>query len=131
MEAKVKKEIREAHKEDLEILMTTINEPKFRVQQILEWLWLKNARSFEEMTNLSKNLRQELALRYTFRALTINKTQISEDGTIKVRFETNDHHFIEGVLIPSADRLTACISSQIGCSLTCRFCATGKMDRTK
>ncbi len=131
METKVKKEIREVHKEDLQILMNDINEKSFRVQQIMEWLWLKNARSFDAMTNLSKNLRDELALRYTFRPLTVNKTQISEDGTIKVRFETFDHHFIEGVLIPSTDRLTACISSQIGCSLTCRFCATGKMERVR
>jgi 23S rRNA (adenine2503-C2)-methyltransferase len=131
METKVKKEIREVAKEDLEILMNDIKEPAFRVKQLIEWLWLKNARTFESMTNLSKNLRDELALRYDFRALTVNKTQISADGTIKIRFETFDHHFIEGVLIPSTDRLTACISSQIGCSLTCKFCATGKMERVR
>ncbi|MEY2899060.1 MAG: rRNA ((2503)-C(2))-methyltransferase RlmN, partial [Bacteroidota bacterium] len=131
MNSKAKKEIREATTEELSVLLNDLNEKPFRLQQIHEWLWMKWARSFDAMTNLSKNLREELALRYEFRAITVDHTQQSSDGTIKVRFKTFDGHFIEGVLIPTTDRLTACISSQIGCSLTCRFCATGKMKRVR
>ena len=83
------------------------------------------------MTNLSKDLRQKLAEHFILPALTINTTQYSSDGTVKTRFKTFDDHFVEGVLIPTEERKTACVSSQIGCSLTCSFCATGKMARIR
>jgi 23S rRNA (adenine2503-C2)-methyltransferase len=109
----------------------SIGDKKFRAIQTYEWLWKKNARSFDDMSNLSKELRVKLAEHFTLPAITTDATQISADGTIKSRFKTFDGHFIEGVLIPTENRNTACVSSQIGCSLTCSFCATGKMERKR
>lgn len=99
--------------------------------QTYEWLWKKNARSFEDMSNLSKELRQKLHEHFSLPSLQTDATQISSDGTVKSRFVTYDGHFIEGVLIPAESRNTACVSSQVGCSLTCSFCATGKMERKR
>lgn len=104
---------------------------KFRARQVWEWLWAKPVQSFAEMTNLSKELRQQLGTQFTLPALTIAETQHSADGTIKSRFTTWDGHAVEGVLIPTDERKTACVSSQIGCSLSCKFCATGYMDRKR
>jgi 23S rRNA (adenine2503-C2)-methyltransferase len=103
----------------------------FRARQVWEWIWTKQAHSFGEMTNLSKDLRQELGNQFTLPALTIDETQHSNDGTIKTRFRTWDGHAVEGVLIPTDERKTACVSSQIGCSLSCKFCATGYIDRKR
>jgi 23S rRNA (adenine2503-C2)-methyltransferase len=83
------------------------------------------------MTNLSKVLRQQLGEQFTLPALQVETTQYSADGTIKSRFKTWDGHAIEGVLIPTDKRITACVSSQVGCSLTCKFCATGYMERKR
>lgn len=87
--------------------------------------------SFADMTNLSKDMRQLLGEQFTLPSLAIDATQISEDGTIKSRFKTWDGHLVEGVLIPTTARYTACVSSQIGCSLSCKFCATGYMERKR
>ncbi|TXT34489.1 MAG: 23S rRNA (adenine2503-C2)-methyltransferase, partial [Chitinophagaceae bacterium] len=87
--------------------------------------------SFEAMSNLSKELRTKLAADFSLPALKIDATQFSNDGTVKSRFKTFDGHLIEGVLIPTDERKTACVSSQIGCSLNCKFCATGYMDRKR
>ena len=83
------------------------------------------------MTNLSKELRTKLSEHFTLPALVIDTIQNSTDGTIKDRFKTHDGHLVEGVLIPTEDRHTACVSSQVGCSLSCKFCATGYMDRKR
>jgi len=99
--------------------------------QAYEWLWKKNARSFDDMTNLSLDLRKKMQEEFTLPAITVDTTQHSSDGTLKSRFRTWDGHLMEGVLIPTEKRFTACVSSQIGCSLTCAFCATGKMDRIR
>ncbi|MBL6730337.1 MAG: 23S rRNA (adenine(2503)-C(2))-methyltransferase RlmN [Bacteroidia bacterium] len=104
---------------------------KFRANQLWEWLWQKSARSFDEMTNLSKDFRQKLSDKYTFNTLSIAHAQKSSDGTIKYAFKLNDGFLIEGVLIPTSNRVTACISSQVGCSLSCTFCATGFMKRER
>ena len=109
----------------------SIGDKKFRAIQTYEWLWKKGAASFDDMSNLSKELRIKLAGHFTLPAITTDATQISGDGTLKLRFKTFDGHFIEGVLIPTEKRNTACVSSQIGCSLTCSFCATGKMERKR
>ena len=101
------------------------------MKQVHEWLWQKHAHSFEAMTNLSKDLRQKLATHFSLPALTVDASQYSADGTVKSRFRTFDGHLIEGVLIPTEDRKTACVSSQIGCSLSCKFCATGYMERKR
>lgn len=126
-----KKNIRQLSLEELEQYFETLGEKKFRAKQVYEWLWLKHAHSFEAMTNLSKDLRNKLADNFSLPALVVNATQYSEDGTIKSRFKTTDNHLVEGVLIPTETRFTACVSSQIGCSLSCRFCATGYMERKR
>lgn len=116
---------------DLEAYFESIGDKKFRVKQVHEWIWQKHAHSFDAMSNLSKDLRAKLSSDFTLPALQVDATQISEDGTIKSRFKTFDGHLVEGVLIPTDERKTACVSSQIGCSLSCKFCATGYMDRKR
>jgi 23S rRNA (adenine2503-C2)-methyltransferase len=116
---------------ELKTYFESIGDKKFRAIQTYEWLWKNNVRSFEDMTNLSQDLRKKLATDFTLNAIRVDTTQYSADGTIKSRFRTHDDHLIEGVLIPTEKRFTACVSSQIGCSLTCAFCATGKMDRKR
>jgi len=106
-------------------------EQAFRAKQVYEWLWKKSALDFEQMTNLSQKTRSLLEEHFTIHALSVHKKQVSNDGTIKSSFRLYDHHLVEGVLIPADDRMTACISSQVGCSLTCKFCATGYMERKR
>src|SRR3954470_1466415 len=123
--------IRHLSQQDLEKYFETLGEKKFRAKQVYEWIWQKGALSFADMTNLSKELRQKLGEKFTLPALVIDATQYSSDGTIKSRFKTWDGHLAEGVLIPTEFRHTACVSSQIGCSLSCKFCATGYMERKR
>lgn len=125
------KNIRNLNLGELEQFFESIGEKKFRARQVYEWLWQKTALRFDDMTNLSKPLRQQLGELFTLPALTIDTTQTSSDGTLKTRFKTWDGHLVEGVLIPTATRFTACVSSQIGCSLSCKFCATGYMDHKR
>lgn len=125
------KNIRELSLKQLEEYFENMGEKKFRAKQVHEWLWQKQAMSFANMTNLSKDLRQKLGEEFTLPALQIDATQYSSDGTIKSRFKTWDGHLVEGVMIPTAMRYTACVSSQIGCSLSCKFCATGYIDRKR
>jgi len=126
-----KKNIRHLGLADLEAYFDTLNEKKFRAKQVFEWIWTRQAHSFEAMTNLSKELRLKLEDNFSLPALTVDATQFSADGTVKSRFRTWDKHLVEGVLIPTEDRKTACVSSQIGCSLSCKFCATGYMERKR
>jgi 23S rRNA (adenine2503-C2)-methyltransferase len=123
--------IRTLSQQDIEDYFEQIGEKKFRAKQVYEWLWLKPTQSIDGMTNLSKELRNKLKEDFTLPALTIDTTQYSSDGTIKSRFKTWDGHLVEGVLIPTESRNTACVSSQIGCSLSCKFCATGYIDRKR
>jgi 23S rRNA (adenine2503-C2)-methyltransferase len=123
--------IRHLTADELKSWFTTKGLQPFRARQVWEWLWTKQAHSFAEMTNLSKELRQELGNNFTLPALTVDETQHSSDGTLKSRFRTWDGHAVEGVLIPTDERKTACVSSQIGCSLSCKFCATGYIDRKR
>lgn len=125
------KNIRHLSLDELSSYFDTLDEKKFRAKQVYEWLWLKQAHSFDAMTNLSKALRMKLAEHFTLPALTVDATQYSADGTVKSRFRTHDGHLVEGVLIPTDERKTACVSSQIGCSLSCKFCATGYMARKR
>ncbi len=106
-------------------------EKSFRAKQIHEWLWKKSAKSFDEMTNLSLETREFLKGNYSIRPVVIDQKQVSSDDTIKSAFKLHDGHLVEGVLIPADDRMTACVSSQVGCSLSCKFCATGYMDRKR
>lgn len=123
--------IRQLALPDLEKYFEGLGEKKFRTKQVYEWLWQKHAHHFDAMTNLSKELRQKLSIHFSLPALSIDTTQYSSDGTIKSRFKTFDGHLVEGVLIPTESRYTACVSSQIGCSLSCKFCATGYMERER
>jgi len=125
------KNIRQLSLADIEQYFETLGEKKFRAKQVYEWLWQKQAQHFDAMTNLSKELRNRLKEDFTLPALTIDAVQRSSDGTVKTRFKTYEGHLVEGVLIPTEERKTACVSSQIGCSLSCRFCATGYMDRKR
>ena len=125
------KDIRTLTLEQLTEYFKEIGEKPFRAKQVYEWLWLRDAASFDAMTNLGKELRDKLSTDFSLPALTVDATQHSEDGTIKTRFKTFDGYKIEGVLIPAEERKTACVSSQVGCSLTCSFCATGKMERKR
>lgn len=126
-----KKNIRHLSLSELEQYFDTLGEKKFRAKQVYEWIWQKHAHQFDDLTNLSKDLRQQLKDNFSLPALTVDATQYSADGTVKSRFRTADHHLVEGVLIPTDERKTACVSSQIGCSLSCKFCATGYMERKR
>jgi len=125
------RDIRSLTKIELLEACEQLGEKKFRAQQLWEWLWQKSAHSFDEMTNLSKEFRQKLQTTFSFNILTIAKSQKSSDGTVKYALKLNDGFLVEGVLIPTSDRVTACISSQVGCSLSCTFCATGFMKRER
>ncbi len=125
------KNIRSLSLPELKEYFESIGDKKFRAIQTYEWLWKKNARSFDDMSNLSLELRKKLAEDFELNTMTIDLTQQSSDGTLKSRFKTHDGHLLEGVIIPTEKRNTACVSSQIGCSLVCKFCATGLMDRKR
>ncbi|MCX6351056.1 MAG: 23S rRNA (adenine(2503)-C(2))-methyltransferase RlmN [Bacteroidetes bacterium] len=126
-----KKNIRHLTQEDIAIELENLGEPNFRAKQVWQWIWQKNANGFEDMTNLAKPLREKLAANFIFYKMKTATQQISTDGTIKAGFRLYDGELVEGVLIPQEDRMTACISSQVGCSLTCSFCATAKLDRKR
>ncbi len=124
----VKKEnIRNLSIEELFLSMQNIDEKSFRAKQVYEWLWKKNATSFEQMSNLSKELRLKLEENYFIDHIQLDDQQISSDKTIKCAFSVGEGKVVEGVLIPTSSRTTACISSQVGCSLSCTFCATGRL----
>ena len=125
------KNIRSLNLVELKEYFESIGDKKFRAIQTYEWLWKKNARSFDDMSNLSLDLRKKLAEDFELNTMTVDATQHSSDGTLKSRFKTFDGHLMEGVIIPTEKRNTACVSSQIGCSLACKFCATGLMDRKR
>lgn len=119
--------IRSLSDQELEAWLESQGEPRFRAKQILEWLWGKNVKRFDAMTNLPKGLRNRLEENFEIRHLTVEKSSVSTDGTIKSAYRLADGRVIEGVLIPTQQRITACISSQAGCSLNCAFCATAAL----
>jgi 23S rRNA (adenine2503-C2)-methyltransferase len=132
MEVQTQKvDIRSLSLPELEEAFTKAGQPKFRGKQVFEWLWNKSAKSFADMSNLSKELRIWLDQHFVINGIQIAHQQQSTDGTIKSGFKLFDEKVVEGVLIPTPDRMTACISSQVGCSLTCKFCATGKLPRLR
>lgn len=126
-----KTDIRTLTMEQLTDAFTKHGEPAFRAKQVYDWLWAKRAVDFDDMSNLSKPLREWMKETFTINAVEIHDLQISSDKTIKCAMRLNDGYVVESVLIPSGDRMTACISSQVGCSLTCKFCATGKLKRMR
>ncbi len=121
-------DIRLKNREELTQLLKDAGEPAFRAKQLYEWLWKKNVSSFSDMRNLGARLLEHLETHYHLNKVSIFTEQRSKDGTVKFGFRLADGELVEGVLIPTETRMTACISSQVGCSLTCKFCATGYMD---
>lgn len=131
MNSTVKKDIRKLSLDEIKEFLVKGGEQGFRAKQVYEWLWKKSAISFEQMSNLSVALRNFLSENFSINAIQIDQKQESADGTVKSAFRLFDNNIIEGVLIPADDRMTACVSSQVGCSLTCKFCATGYMERKR
>ncbi len=125
------KNLRNSSLEELELLMVEWGEPKFRAKQVEEWIWKKFVGSIDEMTNLSKSLREKLAQEFFIPKVKTHHSQFSSDGTIKNRLQLHDGYFVESVLIPTDKRMTVCVSSQVGCSLSCKFCATGYLPRKR
>ncbi len=127
------KDIRTLSDDDLKAFLVMHGEKPFRAKQISEWLWSHGAGRFEDMSNLSKSLRTTLEDSFSLERVSLTESQKSTDGTVKCAFaiDGNEARVVEGVLIPTTKRLTACISSQVGCSLACKFCATGKLKLLK
>lgn len=128
---KKKEDIRALSKEEISTFLKEHKQAAFRAKQVWEWLWQKSARNFEDMSNLSKELRQLLADNFVINAVSIDDMQVSGDRTIKCAMKLHDGKVVESVLIPTASRMTVCISTQVGCSLTCKFCATGRLERLR
>jgi len=126
-----KKDIRSLSKEQLRDFFVSQGDKSFRGNQVYEWLWSKGAHSFEDMSNLSKTTRQMLEDHFVINHIRVDNMQISSDGTIKNGVKLHDGLIVESVLIPTETRTTACVSSQVGCSLDCEFCATAKLKRMR
>lgn len=125
------KNLREIALPELEAMLVAAGEPKFRAKQVHEWVWQKFAADINDMTNLPKALREKLSKDFFIPKVKMHHSQYSSDGTIKNRLQLHDGFYVESVLIPTDKRMTACVSSQVGCSLACKFCATGYMDRKR
>jgi 23S rRNA (adenine2503-C2)-methyltransferase len=126
-----KSDIRSLSFDELRERFEAMGEKSFRAKQVYEWLWKKSIHDFDGMTNLSLDLREKLKAEFVIYNISLADRQVSSDRTIKCAFSLHDGKVVEGVLIPTTSRMTACISSQVGCSLTCAFCATGKLKRMR
>ena len=126
-----KKDIRSLTKEELRDFFVTHNDKAFRGNQVYEWLWSKNAHTFEDMTNISKETRQMLHENFVINHIEVDNIQRSSDGTVKNAVRLHDGLIVESVLIPTDSRTTACVSSQVGCSLDCSFCATARLKKMR
>lgn len=126
-------DIRQLRREDLDTFFRDQGEKSFRAGQVWQWIWQKGATDFAAMSNLPLSLRENLARHFHFYPIRPDIEQVSTDGTVKMRFALHDGHRIEAVLIPvpEEERYTVCVSCQVGCSLTCSFCATGQMKRVR
>ena len=121
-----KTDLKSLSKRAVESFIKDAGLPSFRSRQILHWIYERYAQSIDEITELSKKLREELAERAYISNLTLLNRMTSHDGTEKFLFGLEDGETIESVLIPDEERLTLCISSQVGCAMGCVFCLTGK-----
>lgn len=129
--ADTKKDIRALTKEQIREFFFKNGDKAFRGNQVYEWLWQKGAHSFADMTNLSKETRQMLEDGFVINHIKVDQMQRSSDGTIKNAIKLHDSLIVESVLIPTPTRTTACVSSQVGCSLDCKFCATARLKRMR
>ena len=128
---KNKNDIRSLTLDELTSFFQKNSLPSYKAKQVYEWLWKKSCLSFDEMTNISIETRKLLKNKFVINHINIDRFQKSNDGTIKNAIALFDDLFVESVLIPTKNRTTACVSSQVGCSLDCEFCATSKMDRIR
>ncbi|SNR17226.1 23S rRNA (adenine(2503)-C(2))-methyltransferase RlmN [Tenacibaculum jejuense] len=126
-----KKDIRALTKEQLRDFFVANGDKAFRGNQVYEWLWNKAAHTFDDMTNLSKATREMLDTNFVINHIEVDTMQRSNDGTIKNAIKLHDGLIVESVLIPTEKRTTACVSSQVGCSLDCKFCATARLKRMR
>lgn len=124
-------DIRDLTLDELTAFLVERGEKPFRAKQVFEWLWTKSVTDFDAMTSLGKDLRSKLKEWFILNAAVVGDEQVSNDRTIKCAFTVENDRVVEGVLIPTASRMTACISSQVGCSLACKFCATGRLKLMK
>ncbi|WP_299685074.1 23S rRNA (adenine(2503)-C(2))-methyltransferase RlmN [uncultured Dokdonia sp.] len=126
-----KKDIRKLSKEELRDFFVSEGDKAFRGNQVYEWLWQKGAHNFDDMTNISKATRELLDTYFVINHIRVDQMQRSSDGTIKNAVQLHDGLVVESVLIPTHTRTTACVSSQVGCSLNCKFCATARLKRMR
>ncbi|MDI9308626.1 MAG: 23S rRNA (adenine(2503)-C(2))-methyltransferase RlmN [Limnohabitans sp.] len=126
-----KKDIRALTKEQLRDFFVQNGDKAFRGNQVYEWLWQKRAHTFEDMTNISKETRNMLESNFVINHIKVDTMQRSSDGTVKNAVRLHDDLVVESVLIPTETRTTACVSSQVGCSLDCNFCATARLKRMR
>jgi len=126
-----KKDIRALSKEQLREFFVANGDQPFRGNQVYEWLWSKSAHQFEDMTNISKETRAMLEAHFVINHIKVDQMQRSSDGTVKNAVRLHDGLVVESVLIPTEKRTTACVSSQVGCSLDCNFCATARLKRMR
>ncbi|MGB1307500.1 MAG: 23S rRNA (adenine(2503)-C(2))-methyltransferase RlmN [Oceanihabitans sp.] len=129
--ATTKKDIRALSKEELREFFVNNGDKAFRGNQVYEWLWSKSVHTFEDMTNITKETRKMLHENFVINHIRVDTMQKSSDGTIKNAVRLHDGLIVESVLIPTKTRTTACVSSQVGCSLDCRFCATARLKRMR
>ena len=126
-----KNDIRALTKDQLREFFIENNDKAFRGNQVYEWLWNKGTHSFDDMTNLSKETRVTLEEHFVINHIEVDDMQRSNDGTIKNAIKLHDNLVVESVLIPTNTRTTACVSSQVGCSLDCNFCATARLKKMR
>ena len=131
MITETKKDIRSLSLKDLRKFFKENQDKAFRGNQVYQWLWQKGIHDFDGMTNLSKSTRTLLQKNFIIKHIDIDLQQKSRDGTIKNAVKLHDNLVVESVLIPTSNRTTACVSSQVGCSLDCKFCATAKIKRMR
>jgi 23S rRNA (adenine2503-C2)-methyltransferase len=126
-----KKDIRALSKDQLRDFFVANGDKAFRGNQVYEWLWNKSAHTFDDMTSIGKSTRQMLLDNFVINHIHVDQMQQSSDGTVKNAVRLHDGLVVESVLIPTNTRTTACVSSQVGCSLDCNFCATARLKRMR
>ncbi|CAN5411050.1 23S rRNA (adenine(2503)-C(2))-methyltransferase RlmN [soil metagenome] len=130
-ETQPRKDIRKLKLDELKEFFVQHGDKAFRALQVYEWIWKKSAKDFEQMTNLSLATREMLKSHFAINHVLVDTMQRSNDGTIKNAVKLHDGLIVESVLIPAEKRITACVSSQVGCSLACKFCATARLKRMR
>ncbi|HWA33308.1 MAG TPA: radical SAM protein, partial [Cyclobacteriaceae bacterium] len=130
-DTETRRDIRKLKLDELKEFFVSRGDKAFRAQQVYEWLWNKSAKDFDQMTNISLPTREMLKANFVINHIKVDSMQRSEDGTIKNAVTLFDGLVVESVLIPTEKRITACVSSQVGCSLACKFCATARLKRQR